>query len=339
MLTNLVLPRKRAFIFYTPEEVFIVMDDRKNIDVPDLILAAGEPLMHPDKFAISRHARDVGLCVGISIDSMRDTHDKFRRRQGSFDEAPRGIRMCRGAGINVALRFTLTQGNRQDLPGLPRLMHDEHVNKFYLSHLNYVGRGRKNRRTDLQYQMTREAMELLFSSCWQDVQDGRRRKFVTGNNDADGVYLLLWAIRYILKHVGYIGSRLTLWGGNSSSVNVSNVDKFGNIDPDTVWWDYIIVNAKQCRFSKIWLHTLDRLMADLKLESHPVENRCASCQSHRIYGDNPRTCAWQLTANFWAENPGCYRNNDEIGIETNQELLQATPWKRQSIESASPLVC
>ena len=285
------------------DEVFSVMDNLKAFGVPVLILSGGEPLMRPDIFEISHRAKDMGFYVGlssngtlidenniddivkvgynyvgISVDGLRETHDNFRRKQGSFDDAMRGIRLCRDAGIKVGLRFTLTQDNKQDLPGLLQMMDDEDIDKFYLSHLNYAGRGNKNRRDDLHHQMTREAMDLLFSTCWQDVEQGRKREFVTGNNDADGVYLLLWIMNNMPQHTDYIESMLRRWGGNSSGVNISNIDNLGNVHPDTMWWDYTIGNVKQRPFSDIWMDTTDPLMAGLKQKHRPVEGRCAECK-------------------------------------------------------------
>ncbi len=337
------------------QQVFGVMDDLKAFGVPVLILSGGEPLMRPDIFEISHRAKDMGFYVGlssngtlidenniddivkvgynyvgISIDGMRETHDNFRRKQGSFDEALHGIRLCHDAGIKVGLRFTLTQDNKQDLPGLLQLMDEEHVDKFYLSHLNYAGRGNKNRRDDLHHEMTRDAMDLLFSTCWQDVQDGRRREFVTGNNDADGVYLLLWIMKNMPQHADYIESMLTRWGGNSSGVNISNIDNLGNVHPDTMWWDYTIGSIKQRPFSDIWMDTSDPLMAGLKLDKRPLEGRCAECKYLNICGGNSRTRAWQLTGNFWAEDPGCYLDNSEIGVAQDHERLLLTPWSKNN---------
>ena len=345
-------------------QVYDVMDNLKAFGVPVLILSGGEPLMRPDIFEISHRAKDMGFYVGlssngtlidenniddivkvgynyvgISIDGMRETHDNFRRKQGSFDEALHGIRLCHDAGIKVGLRFTLTQDNKQDLPGLLQLMDDEHVDKFYLSHLNYAGRGNKNRRDDLHHKMTREAMDLLFDTCWQDVQSGRRREFVTGNNDADGVYLLLWVRKHMPEHAQRLEQMLLRWGGNSSGVNISNIDNIGNVHPDTMWWDYTIGSIKQRPFSDIWMDTSDPLMAGLKLDQRPVEGRCAECSYLNICGGNSRTRAWQLTGNFWAEDPGCYLDNDEIGVDAEQERLEVTPWSRRTTKSVSSPGC
>ncbi|NNL06705.1 MAG: heme d1 biosynthesis radical SAM protein NirJ, partial [Gammaproteobacteria bacterium] len=337
------------------QQVYDVMDNLHAFGVRVLILSGGEPLMRPDIFDISQRAKDMGFYVGlssngtlidqnniddivrigydyvgISIDGMRDTHDNFRRKQGSFEQALNGIRLCRDAGIKVGLRFTLTQDNKQDLPGLLKLMDDESIDKFYLSHLNYAGRGNKNRRDDLHHRMTREAMDLLFSSCWQDVQSGRRREFVTGNNDADGAYLLLWARQHLPQHVARLESMLQRWGGNASGVNIANIDNLGNVHPDTMWWDYNLGNVRQRPFSEIWMDTSDPLMAGLKMKTRPLEGRCAACNYRSLCGGNTRTRAWQLSGNFWAEDPGCYLDNDEIGVDTDRERLELTPWSRRT---------
>jgi len=336
-------------------QLYAVMDDLWDFGVRVLILSGGEPLMRPDIFEISRRAKEMGFYVGlssngtlideqnidaikavdydyvgISIDGSRDIHDRFRRRIGAYDEALRGIRLCRDAGLKIGLRFTLTQDNRQDLPALLQLMDDEDIDKFYLSHLNYAGRGNKHRGSDLHHRMTREAMDLLFATCWVDVQAGRRREYVTGNNDADGVYLLLWARQHLPQHAEALERKLRRWGGNASGVNIANIDNLGNVHPDTMWWDYRLGNVKERPFSEIWMDTSDPLMAGLKQQRRPLEGRCADCRWLDICGGNSRTRAWQLTGNPWAEDPGCYLTDAEIGVEAAAERLAVTPWSRQS---------
>jgi heme d1 biosynthesis radical SAM protein NirJ len=335
------------------DEVFAVMDDLKAFGVSVLILSGGEPLLRPDIYEISHRARDMGFYVGlstngtlidagniaaiervgydyvgVSLDGMRETHDRFRRKQGAFDESINGIRLCLEAGIKVGLRFTLTQDNAAELPQLLQLMRDEDIDKFYLSHLNYAGRGNRNRSSDLHYQMTRAAMDLMFETCWQDVQAGIKREFVTGNNDADGVYLLQWAQQHIPEHVDALRRQLLRWGGNSSGVNIANIDNLGTVHPDTMWWDYSIGNVRERPFSEIWQDTTDPLMAGLKAARRPLEGRCASCKQLAICGGNSRTRAWQLTGNPWAEDPGCYLSDEEIGVIDMPERVELTPYRK-----------
>ncbi|MCP4187440.1 MAG: heme d1 biosynthesis radical SAM protein NirJ [Gammaproteobacteria bacterium] len=346
----------------TTDEVYAVMDDLKSFGVSVLILSGGEPLMRPDIFDISRRAKEMGFYVGlssngtlidknsiddiakigydyvgVSLDGMRETHDYFRRKQGAFDESIAGIRLCQETGLKVGLRFTLTQDNASDLPDLLQLMRNEAIDKFYLSHLNYAGRGNRNRSSDLHYQMTRDAMDLLFETCWQDVQSGQRREFVTGNNDADGVYLLHWAKQHLPDHVDTLHQQLLRWGGNASGVNISNIDNLGTVHPDTMWWDYCIGSVKQRPFSEIWQDVSDPLMAGLKAKQRPLEGRCAECRHLNICGGNSRTRAWQLTGNPWAEDPGCYLDDAEIGVVDMPQRIEVTPYRRQKASGQNSL--
>ncbi|MFZ2406010.1 MAG: heme d1 biosynthesis radical SAM protein NirJ [Methylobacter sp.] len=320
----------------TPE-IYTVMDDLKAFKVPVLILSGGEPLLHPDIFDISRRAKDMGFYValstngtkisaanideiaainyqyiGVSLDGIKDTHDQFRRVQGSFDQALHGIHLCLEKGIKVGLRYTLTQDNAQDFPALLQLMDEHNIDKFYLSHLNYGGRGNKNRKDDAHFAMTRDAMDLLFETSYEWLKEGKDREFVTGNNDADAVYFLHWVARHFPDQVDHIKAKLEQWGGNASGVNVANIDNLGNVHPDTFWWHYELGNVKERPFSEIWMDTSDPLMAGLKQSPRPLEGRCARCRYQEICNGNTRVRAAQTTGNFWAEDPGCYLTNTEI---------------------------
>ncbi len=321
-------------------EVFTVMDDLKDFGVPVLILSGGEPLLRPDLPAIARRARDKGFFialstngtlidtdmadtiadtgydyVGISLDGMQATHDRFRRKAGAFDAALNGIRLCVARGVKVGLRFTLTQDNAAELPQLLELMRDEGVDKFYLSHLNYSGRGNRNRRSDVIHQVTRQAMDLLFDTCWKDIQAGNTHEYVTGNNDADGVYLLHWAERHCPDQVPALGERLRQWGGNASGVNIANIDNLGEVHPDTFWWQHNLGNVRDRLFSDIWRDRSDPLMAGMNMKPRPVKGRCGRCRHLDICGGNTRVRAFQMTGDPWAEDPACYLDDAEIGLE------------------------
>ena len=335
-------------------EVFAVMDDLKRFRVPVLILSGGEPLLRPDIFDIARRAKDMGFYVGlssngtlinesnigkiaevdfnyvgVSLDGIQGTHDRFRRMEGAFDASLRGIRLCRDLGLKVGVRFTMTQDNAHDLPALLRLVEDEGIDRFYFSHLNYAGRGNVNRKDDARHQMTRRAMDLLFDTCWEYQQRGLKKEFTTGNNDADGVYLLYWVRRRFPQMEEHIRARLVQWGGNASGVNVANIDNLGNVHPDTMWWHHTLGNVRERPFSEIWMDTSDPLMAGLKQRPRAVKGRCGACAHLDICGGNTRVRAQQLTGDPWAEDPACYLTDEEIGVAPGGERLTVTPYSRQ----------
>ena len=324
------------------KEVFHVMDDLKAFGVPVLILSGGEPLLHPDIFAIAQRAKAMGFYlslssngtlineanieaiakvgfdyVGISLDGLPTTHDRFRRCPGAFEKALQGIRWCQLYGIKVGIRFTLTQDNVNELPQMLQLAEEENIDKFYLSHLNYAGRGNKNRQDDVHHQMTRQAMDCLLANNWQMLQAGKTREIVTGNNDADGVYLLLWVKQHFPDKLDLIRTKLEQWGGNASGVNIANIDNLGQVHPDTFWWHYSLGQVRDRPFSAIWNDITDPLLAGLKQRPRPLKGRCSQCCYQAICGGNTRTRAYQLTGDPWAEDPACYLTDAEISYHEN----------------------
>jgi len=332
----------------TREEIYRVMEDLKAFRVPVLILSGGEPLMRSDIFEIGRRAKAMGFYVGlssngtlvneenipaiaevgfdyvgISLDGLSETHDRFRRKVGAFDAALNGVRLCRDAGAKVGIRFTLTADNAHDFPALLELTEAEGIDKFYLSHLNYAGRGNKHRADDAHFRTTRTALDLLFDHCWRHVRSGRAKEYVTGNNDADGVYLLNWVRTHFPERAGHIRQKLVQWGGNASGVNVANIDNLGVVHPDTMWWNHPLGNVRERPFGEIWQDRSDPLMAGLMQSPRPVSGRCAACRHLDICNGNTRVRAWQTTGDFWSEDPGCYLDDSEIGLATEPMALES----------------
>jgi radical SAM protein with 4Fe4S-binding SPASM domain len=246
-----------------------------------------------------------------------------------------GIALCRDRGIKVGIRFTMTRDNAHELPQLLDLMERENVDKFYLSHLNYAGRGNKNRGDDAYLETSRWAMEVLFERAWQHVECGFETEFVTGNNDADGVYLLFWVRRRAPHLVDHLRAKLAQWGGNSSGVNVANIDNQGNVHPDTFWWHYNLGNVRERPFSEIWRDTSDPIMAGLKARPRRLKGRCGDCAYFDICGGNTRVRAFQLTGDPWAEDPACYLTDEEIGLARPHARLNVVPLQRRSRRAAS----
>ena len=336
----------------TTGEVFGVMDDLKAFRVPVLILSGGEPLMRRDIFEISERAkamrfyvglssngtlidatladriRDIGYdYVGISLDGIGATHDRFRGRAGAYDEALGGLRLLRDRGIKVGVRFTMTEDNAAELPRLLDLVEQEGFPKFYLSHLVYAGRGNKNRGTDAAWQTTRDAMDLVIERAWRWAQAGSDMEIVTGNNDADAIHLLQWAGRNAPHAVASLREKLMRWGGNSSGVNVANIDNLGNVHPDTMWWHYNLGNVRKRPFSEIWSDVSDPVMAGLKRRPRQIGGRCGTCAHFAICNGNTRVRALRMTGNPWAEDPGCYLTDAEIGLAEPAERIRTRAYR------------
>ena len=318
--------------------VFSVMDDLKAFGVPALVLSGGEPLLRKDIFEIAERAKAMGFYtalstngtlidaalaarirrtgfgyVGISLDGLAQTHDKFRRMAGAFEKSFDALRLLRDLEVKVGVRFTLTRDNAADFEPLLDLVERERLPRFYFSHLNYAGRGNVNRKRDAELGTARAAMDVLFARCWDQARSGLERDYVTGNNDADGVYFLQWARRHVpgLDET-HLRAKLAEWGGNSSGVNVANIDNLGNVHPDTMWWDCTLGNVRSRPFSAIWTDTRHPVMAGLKARPRAIKGRCGRCAHFDICGGNTRVRAMKVSGDPWAEDPACYLDDEEI---------------------------
>jgi radical SAM protein with 4Fe4S-binding SPASM domain len=324
----------------TTEQIFTVMDDLKAFRVPVLILSGGEPLLRPDIFEISMRAKAMGFYVALSTNgTLIDAAMADRIADIGYDYlgislSVRGARLCRDRGIKVGLRYTMTEGNIESLTGLLDLVDRERIDKFYLSHLVYAGRGNRYRGDDAYHQTTRQAMDVLFERCWSYVERGEHKEFVTGNNDADGVWFLMWIQRNFPDHADHMRRKLEAWGGNASGVNVANIDNLGTVHPDTMWWHHDLGNVKERSFSEIWTDVSDPVMAGLKASPRKIKGRCGACQHFAICGGNTRVRAQQLTGDPWEEDPACYLTDAEIGITGGPRVVNR-PYKGKSDEAAA----
>ena len=341
------------------EQAMGVLDDLAAFKVPALILSGGEPLSRFDFFQLAERARALdfrhlslstngtrvaehidriaGLefdYVGISLDGIGAMNDWFRGQDGAFAAALAGVRACKARGVKVGLRFTITEDNAAMLSDMLALCDSEGVDKFYLSHLVYAGRGDKHRGEDTEHRRTRHAMDLLIDRAWVAVAEDQPLEIVTGNNDADAVYFLNWVSRnFDADKAAHVAEHLRAWGGNSSGLGVANIDPLGRVHPDTYWSDYTVGSVKDTPFSTLWTGA-DPMLATLRQRPRPLKGRCGACVFKDICGGNTRIRALQVSGDPWAEDPACYLDAAEIGLESEDSRLTVTPFKGKSHDPA-----
>lgn len=335
----------------THDQAMAVLEDLKGFGIPALILSGGEPLSRFDFFDLATRARELGFrhlslstngtkvadhidriaelefdYVGISLDGIGSMNDWFRGVEGAFADALAGVRACKAKGVKVGLRFTITEDNAAMLPDMLDLCDSEGVDKFYLSHLVYAGRGDKHRGEDTHHARTRAAMDQLIDRAWVAVAEDQPLEIVTGNNDADAVYFLRWVDRnFDADRAAHVRAHLEAWGGNSSGLGVANIDPQGKVHPDTYWSDYTVGSVKVTPFSQLWTGD-DPMLATLRQRPRPLKGRCGDCAFKAVCGGNTRIRALQVTGDPWAEDPACYLNNREIGVE-DADRLTVTPFR------------
>jgi MoaA/NifB/PqqE/SkfB family radical SAM enzyme len=103
----------------TTQEGKELIADLAKFGSPVILFSGGEPFLRQDLLELAQHAVDKGMravistngtlitkelaaklqkiglsYVGVSLDGLEKTHDRFRGHKGAFDEAMRGIRNC-----------------------------------------------------------------------------------------------------------------------------------------------------------------------------------------------------------------------------------------------------
>jgi radical SAM protein with 4Fe4S-binding SPASM domain len=252
--------------------------------------------------------------VGISLDGIGETNDRFRGMSGAFDAALRGFHRCQEAGMRTGLRLTLNKHNVQDLSNILDLLGEERIPRACFYHLVYAGRGRRMREDDLTLGETRAAVDMIFDRALAFHRQGVEIEMLTVDNHADGPYLLRRVARGQPDRYEEVLALLRANGGNASGVGIAAVDHRGYVHADQFWQHYAFGNVRQRPFGEIWTDTSDPLMAGLKDRRPLLKGRCARCRYLDLCNGNFRVRAEAVHRDVWASDPACYLTDEEIGL-------------------------
>lgn len=323
----------------TTEEGKVLIDDLAQFGVPVLLFSGGEPLMREDLSELGSYAVEQGIravistngtlitrrrakrikeagfsYVGVSLDGIGETNDRFRGKQGAFEEALRGIRYCTEAGIRVGLRLTLNEHNYGDLSAILDLLEEENIKRACFYHLVYAGRGACLKADDLTLKESRAAVDMIFDRTEDFHRRGVDLEILTVGNHTDGPYLYLRVKREQPERAEEVLQLLSWNGGNNSGIGIGAIDHLGNVHADQFWQHYSFGNVRERTFSQIWTDTTDPLMAGLKNRKPLFKGRCAKCKWLDICNGNLRVRAEAVYDDVWAPDPACYLTDKEIGL-------------------------
>jgi len=241
---------------------------------------------------IAAKLQKVGLSyVGVSLDGLEKTHDRFRGKKGAFAAAMDGIRNCREAGIKVGIRFTVNKHNLADVKDMFDLLRKEKIERLCFYHLVYTGRGSKLRDEDLTHEQTRKLIDLIAAETKKMFDDGLSPEILTVDNHADGPYLYLKMKKEDPERAGEILELLEMNEGNSSGLGYGCVSWDGEVYPDQFWRNQSLGNVRNRPFSQIWTDERNELLMKLKDKKKHVHGRCAGCLWLNVCAGNFRARA------------------------------------------------
>ena len=153
----------------TTSEIFRIMEEIKEVSSPVIILTGGEPLLREDLFEIIKKAvsldlrpvlatngtllteslaeelKKAGIArVSISLDGASpEAHDSFRKVNGAFEGALKGIYALKKAGLPFQINTTITALNAEELPKIHELAKKLGAVAHHIFLLVPVGRGKE----------------------------------------------------------------------------------------------------------------------------------------------------------------------------------------------------
>lgn len=317
------------------DEGIDLLDQLADAGIRVVIFSGGEPLLRGDVFELIAHAKrrgispqlstngvlidehaakrlaEVGIAyVGISIDGIESFNDAYRGLSGGFGAALRGLHNSRAAGMKTGLRMTLSKRNFEQIESMVDIARGARVNRFYVSHLVYSGRGYKVAHEDLTRDQQRSTLTWLFEKAESLLEAEPEFKIVTGSNDSDGVFLLRW-IRD--RHGEAAGAKvrelLLQRGGNSAGERILNIDPRGRVHPDQFWRAAVLGDIRKESFAKILEHPLrDQLSHRLEF----LKGRCGTCSERELCRGSHRERALAFYRDPWAPDPACVMEDAEI---------------------------
>jgi len=313
--------------------------DLGDFGVPVILFSGGEPLLREDLFELAtlggeqgirlvlstngtliteEVARRIGSVpfaeVGISLDGVGASNDRFRGKNGAYQAALKGIRNCVALGLRVSLRLTITRFNYREIPAIFRLVEEEGIDRVCFYHLAYSGRGGSLRGEDISHSETRSVVDMICEHALDLHRRGLRKEVLTVGNHADGVYLYLKLRGQDPQRASRVLDLLRMNGGNNSGIRIGAVDDRGDVHPDQFWWHYSLGNVRQRKFGDIWTDTSEPLLRGLRNRKGLLKGRCPRCRYLDLCNGNLRVRAEAVFSDVWAEDPACYLSDEEIGL-------------------------
>lgn len=323
------------------EEGKALIDDLANFGSPVILFSGGEPTLRKDLPELAAYAREKGMravistngtlidrdlakrlkdvrlsYVGVSLDGIRETNDRFRGMKGAFDAALRGLHNCQEEGIKVGLRFTINKQNVRDIPAIFDILEKEKIPRICFYHLVYAGRGSKMVSEDLSLEESRQAVDLIMEKTKKLHEKGFAAEVLTVDNHCDGPYLYMKLLNENPERAAEVFELLSMNQGNSSGIGIGCVSWDGSVHADQFWRHYSFGNIRERPFSEIWNDLSDELMAGLKNRKLLIKahgDSCARCKWFDVCNGNFRVRAEAVYGDVWADDPACYLTKEEIG--------------------------
>ncbi len=306
----------------SPEQIKSVIDDIATVSNPILVLTGGEPLYRKDIFDIASYAggkklrvalasngtlidadiarqiKAAGIArVSISIDgSSAESHDSFRGITGSFDDAVKGARLLKDAGVEFQFNTTITKRNVDEIDDILAFAEAEGAAALHIFMLVPVGCGVEIAETDM---ITSEKYEEVLNWFYDRSKETKMEFKATC---APHYY------RVIRQRASEEGRKLSMEQDGMAAMTrgclagsgVCFISHRGDVQP-CGYLPLVAGNVIETPFQKIWDDS--QLFRDLR-DVSILEGKCGDC-GYRMVCGGCRARAFYETGSHLDEEPYC----------------------------------
>jgi radical SAM protein with 4Fe4S-binding SPASM domain len=308
----------------TLEEMIAVADDLITAGCKQVSLTGGEPLLHPQwptlaKYLAEREVNvkivsnglrlddaaiatmvDVGvLGVSISLDGMREEHDRIRRPPGlralssRFDTAIDALERLVASPLKTAVVTHIHRGNFDELEQMYDLLGDLGVELWQLQLAYPLGRLLSY---EGEYLISPAQLPELEQRIGDFVRAGRMHVIASDN------------IGYYGRNEPVIRSALhgkhTFWTGCMAGCLAVCVGSTGDVkgcpsQPD----EFVVGNVREESLLEIWKDSA-RFAYNTQWDESQLEGQCAECSYKSLCRAGCTTMAYATTGSIY-DNPFC----------------------------------
>jgi radical SAM protein with 4Fe4S-binding SPASM domain len=233
------------------------------------------------------------FAVQVSIDGLRETHDRFRGRPGAFDRAVGALRLFREAGYHTFLTATATALNVEEMPALLDLALDLGVSTLKLGPYVPLGRATQNRDLlSLSPQQLRELARIMHQR--KEETDGRI------DLQIDGLFPWLFEPVPTGHECSEVGP------GCSAGTASATVSYDGNVYPCVYMRDTSAGNVRHEPLGDIWRN--DSVFGPLRtFDRKRIKNGCQTCAYRAtVCRGGCRGAALAATGDLLGRDPNCW---------------------------------
>jgi radical SAM protein with 4Fe4S-binding SPASM domain len=227
------------------DEMLHACDELAELGCERLTLLGGEPLIHRHWQAVAariqqdgfrcnvitngwtlHHERvcdqikEAGLTiVGISVDGYGESHDRLRRREGSFDRIMKGMALLQEREVPLAISTVITNDSLDDLPKMKALFRDLGVKVWQFQIGTPLGRMERDDPVLIKPHRLPELFEFITETF---AEKGELRLDLSDNIGYFGTPRESWIGRHRPKHD-------RIWSGCSAGIQAMGLDSNGDV--------------------------------------------------------------------------------------------------------------